>query len=708
MSISRVFLGLFLALPMVMLGQNATLNSAASAAAAADETKDAPKLSHFDPTLVDKTLNPCDDFYKYACNKWIAANPIPADQVYWSTGSGLELWNDTVLRETLEANSKNDPQRSPVQKKIGDYWAACMDESGIEAAGLKPLQPELERIAALKSKKEITLEIAHLHHLFPGAWAQSDNQTNSPFFGFTGQQDYDDASKVVAQIDQGGLSLPSRDYYINTDEKSVETLKKYRAHVQKMFELAGEAQAQASEDAGTVIELETAMAKAQMDNVKRRDPKNINNRMSLAQVRELTPSIDWDAYLQAVKAPTSDHYIVTSPDFFRAEEKLLAEHPLEHWKTYMRWQAIHRAAFYLNKSMADENFDFFSRTLAGQEQQLPRWRRCTGTADRDLGEALGQAYVDRAFPPESRARTIEMVHAIERAMHDDIENVNWMTPATKEQAIVKLKGIEDKIGYPSHWRDYSSVKVTRDNYLGNVERASSFELERWVAKIGKPVDRSEWTMTPPTINAYYDPQLNTINFPAGILQPPFFEKNMDDSVNYGAIGMVIGHELTHGFDDQGRKFDAHGNLRDWWTADDGKQYDERGKCISDEYTQEVPDAGPGVKQNGLLTQGEDTADNGGIHLALFALEAELKKEGKSLDDKGPDGWTYRQRFFLSNAYSWCANIRPEVARLIVTTDPHSMPVFRIDDVVSNMSEFAQAFGCKAGQKMVRANACRVW
>ena len=472
--------------------------------------------------------------------------------------------------------------------------------------------------------------------------------------------------------------------------------------------LAGEAQAQAGQDAGTVVELETAMAKAQMDNVKRRDPKNINNRMSLAQVRELTPSIEWDAYLMAVKAPASDHYIVTSPDFFRAEEKLLEEHPLEHWKTYMRWQAIHRAAFYLNKSMADENFDFFSRTLAGQEQQLPRWRRCTGTADRDLGEALGQAYVDRAFPPESRARTIEMVHAIERAMHDDIESVNWMTPATKEQAMVKLKGIEDKIGYPSHWRDYSSVKVTRDNYLGNVEQASSFELERWVAKIGKPVDRSEWTMTPPTINAYYDPQLNTINFPAGILQPPFFEKTMDDSVNYGAIGMVIGHELTHGFDDQGRKFDAHGNLRDWWTAEDAKQYDERGKCISDEYTQEVPDAGPGVKQNGLLTQGEDTADNGGIHLALFALEAELKKQGKSLDDKGPDGWTYRQRFFLSNAYSWCANIRPEVARLIVTTDPHSMPIFRIDDVVSNMSEFAQAFGCKAGQKKLRANACRVW
>jgi putative endopeptidase len=301
-----------------------------------------------------------------------------------------------------------------------------------------------------------------------------------------------------------------------------------------------------------------------------------------------------------------------------------------------------------------------------------------------------------------------MVHAIEQAMRDDIESVSWMTPATKEQAIVKLKGIEDKIGYPSHWRDYSSVKITRDSYMGNVEQTTSFEFQRQVAKIGKPVDRSEWTMTPATINAYYDPQLNTINFPAGILQPPFFEKTMDDSVNYGAIGMVIGHELTHGFDDQGRKFDAHGNLRDWWTAEDAREYDDRGKCISDEYTQDVPEAGPGVKQNGLLTQGEDTADNGGLHLALAALESDLKKQGKSLDDKGPDGWTYRQRFFLSYAYSWCSGLRPEVMRLIVTTNPHSMPIFRIDNVVSNMPEFAQAFGCKAGQKMVRANACRVW
>jgi putative endopeptidase len=709
MYISRTILSFLLfALPLGLFGQSAGTNATTTPSTSSPEQTALPKLEHFDPNLVDKSLNACDDFYKYSCSKWVAANPIPADQVYWTSGSNLELWNENIERETMEAASKGDASRSAVDQKIGDYWVACMDVNGIEAAGLKPLQPQLDRIAALTSKKDLALEIAYLHRSFPGAWEQSDNQTNSPFFGFTGQQDYNNASMVVAQLDQGGLSLPNRDYYIKMDDHSVDTLNKYRVHVQRMFSLAGEAEGQAVNDAETVVKLETEMAKAQMDNVKRRDPKNINNKMSLAQVRELVPAIDWTAYLKAVNAPASDHFVVTSPEFFRAENKLIEEHSLDQWKTYMRWQVIHRAAPLMTAAMVDENFDFFSHTLAGQEQNQPRWRRCVHSADRDLGEALGQAYVDRAFPPASKARTLEMVHDIEHAMQNDIQSVSWMTAATKEQAMVKLKGIEDKIGYPSHWRDYSSVKITRDNYLGNVEDASTFEFERWVAKIGKPVDRGEWTMTPPTINAYYDPQLNTINFPGGILQPPFFEKDMDDAVNFGAIGMVIGHELTHGFDDQGRKFDAHGNLRDWWTAEDAKEYDQRGKCISDEYTQDVPDAGAGVKQNGLLTQGEDTADNGGLHLALSALEDQLKKDGKSLDDKTPDGWTYRQQFFLSYAFSWCSNIRPEVARLIVTTNPHSLPIFRIDNVVSNMSEFAEAFGCKAGQKMVRANACRVW
>ena len=710
MSIIRVFAALVLVgAATAALAQTLPAHSAlpASGGSAADQTN-VPKLEHFDADLVDKTLDPCNDFYKYSCNKWLSANPIPADQVYWATGSGLELWNEGILRETLEAASKNDPGRNPVQQKIGDYWAACMDESGIESAGLKPLQAELARIAALKSKKDITLEIARLQHTFPGAWQPGDNESSSPLFGFTGQQDYDDASMVVAQIDQAGLSLPNRDYYLNTDDKSKEILSKYRAHLKKMLVLAAESDSQATADAGTVIEIETALAQAQMDNVKRRDPKNINNKMTLAQVRALAPSIDWDGYLKAVHAPASDHYIVTSPDFFRAAEKLISSHPLEHWQTYLRWQAVHRSAPYLSKAIVDENFDFFSHTLAGAEQQRPRWRRCVAAADRDLGDALGQAYVDRAFTPESKARTIEMVHAIEEALNSDIQSLSWMSPETKQQAVIKLKGIEDKIGYPARWHDYSGVQIGRDSYLQNVAQATSFEFERWIAKIGKPVDRAEWTMTPPTINAYYDPQLNTINFPAGILQPPYFDPSKDDAVNYGAIGMVIGHEIIHGFDDQGRKFDAKGNLRDWWTSDDAKKYDQRGKCISDEYTQTVPDAGDGVKQNGLLTQGEDTADNGGIRLALAALEISLKKQGKALDDKGDDGWTYRQRFFLSNAYSWCANVRPQIARLIVTTDPHSLPVFRINNVISNMSEFGQAFNCKTGQKMVRANACRVW
>jgi putative endopeptidase len=702
---STFFLLLF-SLPFAVFAQNPSIRPN-SAAGAADETS-SPKLEHFNPDVVDKSLNPCDDFYQYSCGKWKATNPIPADQVYWSTGSNLQLWNENVLRETMESASKDEPNRSPVDQKIGDYWAACMDESGIEAAGLKPVEPELQRIAGLQSKKQIAAEVAYLHQTFPGAWQQSENQTDAPLFGFAGQQDYDDASKVVAQIDQGGLSLPSRDYYIKTNAKSVETLKKFHAHIEKMLELMGEPESQATTDADVVVKLETELAEAQMDNVKRRDPKNINNKMSLAQIRELAPAIDWDAYLKAIDAPASDHYIVTSPDFFRTENKLLENHSLDEWKAYLRWQVIHRAAPFLTKALVDENFDFFSHTLAGQEVNEPRWRRCVHNADRDLGEALGQAYVNRAFPPESKARTLEMVHDIEHAMQSDIESVNWMSPATKEQAMIKLKGIEDKIGYPSHWRDYSSVKITRTNYLDNVENATRFEFERWVAKVGKPVDRGEWGMTPPTINAYYDPQLNTINFPAGILQPPYFDPSKDDAVNFGAVGMIIGHELTHGFDDQGRKFDAQGNLRDWWTAEDAKEYEERGKCISTQYTEDVPNAGAELKQNGLLTQGEDTADNGGLRLALSALGEDLKKQGKSLDDKAANGWTYRQEFFLAYAFSWCANLRPEMMRLMVTTDVHSLPTFRVDNVVSNMPAFAEAFSCKAGQKMVRANACRVW
>jgi endothelin-converting enzyme/putative endopeptidase len=360
----------------------------------------------------------------------------------------------------------------------------------------------------------------------------------------------------------------------------------------------------------------------------------------------------------------------------------------------------------LGKAFVDENWTFFSHTLLGAKQQLPRWRRCVRAADRDLGMALGQAYVAAAFPPESKQRTVAMVHDIEHALDQDITNIDWMQPVTKEQAKIKLHAIEDKIGYPDHWRDYSSVKITRNSYLDNVHAATAFEFRRQLDKIGKPVDREEWGMTPPTINAYYSSQLNTINFPAGILQPPYFDSTMEDAVNYGAIGMVIGHELTHGFDDQGRKFDAQGNLRDWWTAADAKAYEERGECIADEYTEEIPEAG--VKQNGHLTQGEDTADNGGLRLAFMAVTDKLQSEGKSVDAKDADGWTPRQKFFLSYANSWCQQVRPELMRTIVLTNPHSIPKYRVNNVVSNMPEFEEAFSCKKGSPMVRANQCRVW
>jgi putative endopeptidase len=667
----------------------------------------APTLEHFDLSLIDKSLDPCQDFYQYACSKWNAANPIPADQVAWGTGSGLQYWNENILREALQKAAAQTSNRTDYEQKIGDYWAACMDESGIEAAGTRDLKHELEQISLMTSKSQLADQVAHIHMAVPGAWEGDDNQTRAALLGFAQGQDFDDATKVVASIDQGGLGLPNRDFYIKDDAKSKEILIQYEAHISKMLALSGESAAQAAADAKTVVAMETAMARVQMDNVARRDPKNLNNKMSLEQVQALTPSFDWKHYIAVVGAPPSPpHYLVTSPQFFRGLEPIIQQRSLDDWKVYLRWHLVHGSAPYLNKALVDENWNFYSHTLLGSKQQLPRWRRCVRAADRDLGMALGQAYVAAAFPPESKQRTVALVNDVEHALDQDITNIDWMQPATKEQAKIKLHAVEDKVGYPDHWRDYSSVKITNNSYVDNVREATAFEFRRQLDKIGKPVDREEWTMTPPTINAYYDPQLNTINFPAGILQPPFFDSNKEDAVNYGAIGMVIGHEITHGFDDQGRKFDAQGNLRDWWTAADAKAYDERGECIADEYTEEIPEAG--VKQNGHLTQGEDTADNGGLRLAFMALSNKLQASGKSVDAKDADGWTPRQKFFLSFANSWCTQYRPELMRTVVLTNPHSIPKYRVNNVVSNMPEFQEAFTCKKGTPMVRANQCRVW
>lgn len=673
----------------------------------ATTSQSTPKLEHFDISQVDKTLDPCQDFYQYACSKWNRANPIPADQVAWGTGSGLQYWNENILREALEKAGAQISNRTDYEQKIGDYWAACMDESGIESSGTRDLKAELERIAQMTNKSQLADQVAHLHRAIPGAWQTDDNQTRAALLGFSQQQDFDDATKVVAAIDQGGLGLPNRDFYIKDDAKSKEIRSQYEAHISKMFALSGESPEQAAADAKTIIAIETAMAQAQMDNVARRDPKNLNNKMSLEQVQALTPSFEWKHYIEVVEAPpSSPHYLVTSPQFFRGLEPLIQKYSVDDWKVYLRWHLVHGSAPYLGKDFVDENWNFYSHTLLGAKQQLPRWRRCVRAADRDLGMALGQAYVAAAFPPESKQRTVGMVHDIEHAMDQDITSVDWMQPVTKEQAKVKLHAIEDKIGYPDHWRDYSAVKIVRNSYVNNIHEATAFEFHRQLDKIGKPVDREEWGMTPPTINAYYDPQLNTINFPAGILQPPYFDSKMEDPVNYGAIGMVIGHELTHGFDDEGRKFDAQGNLRDWWTPEDAKAYEQRGECIANEYTEEIPEAG--VKQNGHLTQGEDTADNGGLRLAFMAVNNKLQAEGKSLDTMEGDGWTPRQKFFVSYAYSWCEQVRPEFMRTLVLTNPHSIPRYRVNNVVSNMPEFQEAFTCKKGSPMVRANQCRVW
>ena len=664
----------------------------------------AKEPDHFDLNAVDKSVDPCVDFYQYSCKKWLDNNPIPSDQASWGHGAKLALWNQFVLKDVVEKASSSDPGRSAVEKEIGDYYASCMDESGIDAKGIGGLKPELDRIDALKGKGQLGGYLAHLHAITFQLEPATDSGAETALFGFSSGQDLDDASKVVAQLDQGGLGLPDRDYYLKDDAKSVETRQQYVAHLEKTFELLGENSATAGAHAKTVMEIETALAKVSMDIVLRRDPANLNHKMSAQELRALTPEFSWDEYLKDVQAPATMHYLVAAPDFFKGVNQLIKAQSLDHLKTYLRWQLVTASSSLLGQPWVEEKFDFYGRKLVGQKQQRPRWRRCTQYVDRDLGEALGQAYVDRTFGAEGKARMLKMVQALETSLGTDIEQLDWMSDTTKKEAIVKLKGFEGKIGYPNQWRDYSSIKIVRDDLLGNAFRSGEFEQRRVLEKIGRPVDRGEWGMTPPTVNAYYDPQLNTINFPAGILQPPYFDKQKDDAVNFGSIGAVIGHEMTHGFDDEGRKFDPTGNLRDWWTEQDGKEFERRAQCVADEYS--GFEATPGTKINGKLTLGENTADNGGTRIALMALHNILAAEGKS--DEKIDGFSADQTFFIAYGQAWCSNLTPQLLRVIAQSNPHSPPQFRVNGVVSNMPEFQKAFGCKKGQPMVRDNACHVW
>lgn len=701
----RLLQTLFLVLILVLCSAMVALAQAPAQRASTEAT---PKPDHFDLNEVDRSLNPCVDFFQYACKKWTAENPIPPDQAAWGHGAKLALWNQYVLRDVLEKAANNDPGRKAVDQEIGDYYAACMDDAGINAKGIAAIRPELDRINSLQSKSQLAGELAHLHAVTFQLASGTDSGAKTALFGFASGQDFDDATKVVAVADQGGLGLPDRDYYLKDDAKSVETRQQYVAHVQKTFELLGQTPAQAAADAKLVMGMETALAKASMDIVKRRDPANLNHKLSAPELKALTPAFSWEEYLAAVGAPATEHYLVLTPDFFKGVDQLIASAPLESWKTYLRWQVVSQSSVMLSQPFLDERFDFYGRKLSGQKEIQPRWRRCALAIDRDMGEALGQAYSERTFGEDGKQRMLKMVHALEDALGSDIQRLDWMSPDTKKEALVKLHGIKDKIGYPDHWRDYSSIKISREDAVGNAYRSGEFELRRQLAKIGKPVDREEWGITPPTVDAYYDPQLNTINFPAGILQPPFFDKQMDDAVNFGAIGAVIGHELTHGFDDEGRKFDASGNLRDWWTAEDGKEFDRRAQCVVDEYSGFEPI--PGVKVNGKLTLGENTADNGGLRIALMALKNSLSAGGKAdpMSDSKSDGFTPEQTFFIAFGQVWCSNRTPESMRLLVQSNPHSPPQYRVNGTVSNMPEFQKAFNCKKGQPMARDNACHVW
>jgi endothelin-converting enzyme/putative endopeptidase len=653
---------------------------------------------------VDTSLNACNDFHTYACANWEKANPIPADRSGWGSFSILGEFNRAALRQILEETSKGGAKRNAIDQKVGDYYASCMDEPAVDKRGLGAIRPELDRIAAMKSKKDLPAELAHLHLITGNLVSGGNSGATTAVFGYGSIPDLDNAATIVAAIDQGGLGLPDRDYYFRSDAKSKEQRDAYLAHIRKTLQLAGESAEKAAADADTVLSFETLLAGHSMDIVKRRDPANINNKRKFDQLQKMTPSFDWNAYFRAVSSPKPDHYIVIAPEFFTEVERMLETLPLADWKTYLRWNLLNSSAGELSKPFQEANFDFYGKVLFGRKEMPARWKRCSDNADRDLGEALGRAYVAREFPPSSKERMLNLVHALEQALDEDITSLDWMSPATKEQAHIKLKAILDKIGYPDKWRDYSALLIKRGDYLGNAFRASAFAAHYDIDKIGKARDRMEWGMTPPTVNAYYNPLQNTINFPAGILQPPFFDPNADDAVNFGGIGVVIGHEMTHGFDDQGRKFDAAGNLRDWWTAEDTQKFEERANCIRDEYGKFV--AVDDVHVNGSLTLGENTADNGGIRIALRALHNVLKAQGK--ENEVINGFTPDQRFFLAFAHVWCSNMSPQILRLIAQADPHSPGTARINGTVQNMPEFQQAFGCKANDKMVSATACKVW
>ncbi|MDT8070334.1 MAG: M13 family metallopeptidase [Terriglobia bacterium] len=652
-----------------------------------------PYTPSLDVDSMDKTADPCVDFYQYSCGGWMKNNPIPADQARWSVYGKLYEDNQQFLWGILDELSKKTAGRNANQQKIGDFFGACMDEAAVERLGAAPLKPFLAEINGMTSKKDLPRVLADLH---------SKTQTSGLFFSFGSNQDFANSESVIAFAEAGGLGLPDRDYYTKTDAHSVELRDKYLAHIQKMMELLGDKPDVAKAEAAKIMEFETDLAKASLTRVERRNPYNLFHKVDFKGLQTLTPSFDWGTYIKDIGLPPQTTFNVTQPAFYQELEKLIQSTSLDDIKTYLRWHLAHAEAPFLSAAFVNENFDFFGKTLHGTPQLRPRWKRCVSLTDAELGEALGQEFVHRAFSPELKQKTLTMTKQIESAMQQDINQLTWMSPETKAKALEKLHAIVNKIGYPDKWRDYSSVKIVPGDFLGNVERATVFESNRQLKKIGKPLDRGEWDMTPPTVNAYYNPQMNDINFPAGVLQPPLYDPKMDDAPNYGNTGGTIGHELTHGFDDEGRQFDAHGNLKDWWTKQDAENFTQRAQCIVDQYSHyTVIDD---IKINSKLTEGEDVADLGGLILAWMAWKDQTANQ--HLQDL--QGFTPEQRFFIGYAQWACENVRPEDLRVNAITDPHSPGKYRVNGLVVNMPEFEKAFSCKAGQPMVSEHRCRVW
>ncbi len=668
-----------------------TLTLAAALAATAMPLA-AQEVHGIHPANMDTSAKACQDFFQYADGGWIKAHPIPAEYPRWGTFNVLAEENRDKLHGILEAlAARKDLVPGSDDRKLADFWGSCMDEKAIEAAGAKPIEPELARIAAIKTPAELQAEVARL---------QSDGVR--VLFGFGSEQDRKNSDEVIASLRQGGLGLPDRDYYLNEDARSKQIREKYADHMARMFELLGDGAAQAKAEAATVLALETDLAKISMTRVEQRNPDNTYHRIPIAELAKLAPDFDWPVYLRAQETPAIASLNVAQPEFVRGVGALLARVPLEQWKTYLRWHLVSWAAPQLSSPFVNEAFDFRGKVLQGTEKIEERWQRCVGATDRQLGFALGRLYVEKYFPPEAKKQADELVHNLIAALRADIGTLDWMSPATKKAAIAKLDAFTPKIGYPDKWRDYSKYQVAADSYLTNVRRGDQYEFHRTIDKIGQPVDRTEWGMTPPTVNAYYNPSRNEIVFPAGILQPPFFDPKADPAVNYGAIGAVIGHEMTHGFDDQGRKFDAKGNLKEWWTPQDAKNYEARAACVEKQFA--AYEVQPGLHENGKLVLGESIADLGGLTIAHMAYEASLAGA------KPPviGGLTADQRFFLAFARVWAGAARPQFEQMQVRVDPHPAMQFRAIGAPSNMPAFAAAFGCKPGDPMVRAEQCRIW